>query len=172
MQFTKVAVKATIRPFHEVNRMYHDDSVGFPWGLLSGFSSGAFYLHQEDGEQRPPLRHNRPSRSLVEMNHVIESPVEVKLRTLADDALFPLSNNSPSARRRRCIVENSNLAVRHHIVDETDVHPLPPAVGIAHARIDPCGCDLRNADAASMLTDLVRECLRTCAHHCSKRRNH
>jgi hypothetical protein len=61
----------------------------------------------------------------------------------------------PRARRRRCIVENSNLAVRHHIVDETDVHPLPPAVGIAHARIDPCGCDLRNADAASMLTDFV-----------------
>ena len=61
------------------------------------------------------------------------------------------------------IVKNPNLAVRHHLIDETDVHALPPAVGVAHARIDPVGRDLRRADAASMLTDFVRECLRTSA---------
>jgi len=48
------------------------------------------------------------------------------------------------------IVEHPNFAVRHHIVDKTDVYGLPPAVGIAQARIDHWGCDLRLADAASM----------------------
>jgi hypothetical protein len=67
------------------------------------------------------------------------------------------------------IVEHPNVAIRHHLVDETDVYALPPAVGIAEARIDPLGCDLRLADAASMLPDLIRECLRTSTEQRSKR---
>jgi hypothetical protein len=54
------------------------------------------------------------------------------------------------------IVEHSNVVVRHHIVDETNVYALPLAVGIAQARIDPLGRDLCFADATSMLADLIR----------------
>lgn len=62
------------------------------------------------------------------------------------------------------IVENPNFAVRHHFVDETNVYVLPTAVGIAQAQIDRGGRDLCFADAAPILTDLVRECLRTTTH--------
>jgi hypothetical protein len=67
------------------------------------------------------------------------------------------------------IVQKPNVAIRHHIVDETYVHVLSPAVGIAQTRIDRVGDDLRLADAASMATDLIRERPRTSTDHCSKR---
>jgi len=66
------------------------------------------------------------------------------------------------------IVEHPDIVVRHHIVDETDVYVLPLAVGIAQARIDSLRCDLRLADATSMLTELIRECLRTSIDQRSK----
>jgi hypothetical protein len=56
----------------------------------------------------------------------------------------------------------------HHRIDETNVHVLVSAVCIAQARIDPLGRDLRLADAASMLTDLIRECPRT-SQPCAER---
>jgi hypothetical protein len=66
------------------------------------------------------------------------------------------------------IVEHPNVAVRHHVVDETDVYVLPLALGIAQACIDSVGCDLRLANATSMPTDLIRQCLRTSTGQCSK----
>jgi hypothetical protein len=59
------------------------------------------------------------------------------------------------------IVERPNFVVRHHRVNKADVYVLPAAVGIAQAGIDPLWLDLRLADAASMLTDAIRKCLRT-----------
>jgi hypothetical protein len=67
------------------------------------------------------------------------------------------------------IVEPPNVAVRHHVVDETDVYVLPPAVSIAEAHINLLGCDLRITDATLMLSDLIPECLRTSKEQCSKR---
>ena len=66
------------------------------------------------------------------------------------------------------IVEHPNVAVRHHLVDETDVYVLPPAVSVAEARIDLLGRDLCVADATSMLPDLITKCLRTSTEQCSK----
>jgi hypothetical protein len=43
------------------------------------------------------------------------------------------------------------------------------AVGIAQARIDRLGCDVRRADAASTATDLIRERPRTATDQWSKR---
>ena len=65
------------------------------------------------------------------------------------------------------IVEHPNVAVRHHVVDETDVYVLPAPVGIAEARVDLLRRDLCLADATSMLSDLISECLRTSAEECS-----
>jgi hypothetical protein len=67
------------------------------------------------------------------------------------------------------IVEHPNIVARHHCIDETNVPVLAPAVCIARVRIHPLGCDLRLADAASMLTDLIRECLRISTGQCAKR---
>ena len=66
------------------------------------------------------------------------------------------------------IVEHPNIVVRYHRIDETNVHALVPAVCIAQARIDFLGCDLRLADAVSMLTDLIPKCSRTSTEQCSK----
>jgi hypothetical protein len=59
------------------------------------------------------------------------------------------------------IVEHSYVAIWHHLVNEADVYILPPTVGIAKAGIDCFRCDLRLANATSMYTDLITECLRT-----------
>jgi hypothetical protein len=59
------------------------------------------------------------------------------------------------------IVQPPNIAVWHHSIDETDIYVLPPAVGIAQACVNPLWWDLRLADATSMLSDLIRERLRT-----------
>jgi hypothetical protein len=67
------------------------------------------------------------------------------------------------------IVEPPYIAVRHHVVDETDVYVLPPAVSIAEAHIDLLGCDLRVTDATSVRPDLLPECLRTSTEQYSKR---
>jgi hypothetical protein len=66
------------------------------------------------------------------------------------------------------IVEHPNVVVRHHTVNETDIYALPLAVGIPQACIDPLGLDLCLANAASMLTDFIPECLRTSAEQGSK----